>query len=290
MDRALSIKAWIICLVLLLLAGTFPLACSAQVHFVYRFDHRPPATIFAEGFKPRGNNLDLTSHVMFWTLESGFVASSSDYGSVLLTTEARFSLPAVEMPGYIYVVAADDNFYDVSLSLQHFLLVQRAVGIDEEHRELERAVETALTTYLHQYEFVARSIPNDRILAAIEVRGIRQPDGSIRVQEGERVENRRYSGDRNTATNPNPFPMAWPSLTSSSFSCDLTSEIFEGGSCADVLAVAGPSGVFPPSQFSGCQSHQQSKRSVTTPLCPGLQLVNLSRRMKIVLMSITSSP
>lgn len=281
---------------LLLLVATLCLAFSsvshAEIHFVYRFDLRPPVEIFQNGFQPRGQDMNLLHHVLLDSQGngSGFIATTSDYGSALGFAE-RFLNSEQDSAGYIYRVAVDDSFYDVHHSLRTFLEQGVATGAADRHINLVDRVELAMDEFEDEEEFVAAGggIAPSRISGAIPVRLELQGDGIFRLIQGDFQENQNAPDIPVGSASTEPYPMSWPSDgESSSSSCVDTdsdsgsgSDGAVGANCTgDVYAVAGPGGYIHPLQFPDCHSPQRKKRIEAS--CRSPTLINVSRRMRIL--------
>lgn len=282
-------------LFLALFSLAFSSASHAEVHFVYRFDNRPPAEIFQNGFRPRGQNLDLLQHVLFerdvltenGAAGSGFIATTRSYGVALQLAEVVFG--GVEhSSGYIYRIAVDDSFYDVHHSLVAFLGQGIAAGVTDRYRSLTDRLEDAIHAYEHQEEFATNhAIPPSRISGVIPVRLERPATGSdLQVTQGEFEDNPNAPDAFFASANPNPYPMAWPSGDeTSSSSCEASSSDTDsdgpiGPDCVgDLFAIAGPSGYLDPSQFPDCGSPREKRDQGS---CKALPQVNVSKRMRIL--------
>ncbi|MBO1332570.1 polymorphic toxin-type HINT domain-containing protein [Streptomyces sp. VRA16 Mangrove soil] len=79
------------------LAGATPVLVH-NCNTLYRADTRGPDEIFANGFKPKGDNLDLIQHVLQYRPDSGFVATSRS-----LAAAQRFAKDA-GMEAHIYKI------------------------------------------------------------------------------------------------------------------------------------------------------------------------------------------
>jgi uncharacterized protein RhaS with RHS repeats len=73
--------------------------------FVFRGDDRPPATIFKEGFQPKGTNTDLYEYAL------------SNRPSIYVSTSKSSAVARDFTDGYVYTIRGQSNGIDVNTTL-----------------------------------------------------------------------------------------------------------------------------------------------------------------------------
>lgn len=284
---------------LLALCGAFPSQAWAKIHFVYRFDTRPPSEIFSTGFVPRGNNADLLQHVISsYRDDSAFIGTTSSYEAALRF--ARTQLRGVsDVTGYIYEIAADDSFYEVTSSLEGFLERERAAGIHPDNRFMALTVDMAIAEFRWEHEFVAtRPIAASSIYWGIEVNVMRESHGSVRVEQGSRHDHASPRERPNTFANLDPYPVTWSSGAAPTLACADSNDDAEGPAgvncTGDLYAAADGGDYVHPAMLPWCsspQNRQKEKRSIDTASCSGgVSLINLSKLARANVAIISSKP
>jgi hypothetical protein len=276
----------------------------ARAHVLYRFDTRPPEEIFSSGFVPRGRDTDLIRHTLAWTQESAFIATTLSFEAA--TSFADTYLQAnPDATGYIYRIDADNHFYEVMPSLEHFLERERIAGIDSRFRFMEATLELAIQQFSWQQEFVSVTpIAASSIAWAIPMRRILEDDGSFGVRSGSVRDNMAWIGDQNTIANTRDYPVTWPTGASFSSSpsdsplsaCSEASGAFSlpaGMNCTGDLYAAAEGGaeggdpihlaLLPSCSPSPPQKKKRrKKRSDAIPACYAtLRIVNVSNRVRV---------
>ena len=314
MQRSLSnnyLHLW-----LMALFAVVSMPCLAQPKFVYRVDTRPPEEIFTSGFTTRGTNLDLRrymSNSIFVRSRGpannpGFIATTEYRAAALRISESTMFQRALERV-YIYRIRANNDFYDLNLSVRHLREVSHAAGCAEDAnvctdwlQEVSRGIAFMSESALQSTFVSDRSIPANMI-ASVDVL---EATGVVRIVDHamqqrrlnlaliETIDNHHYI-DADTRANPNPYTAPEPVTSASSSACrppmpptgdDESGSGPAGPSCeGDLVAVAGPSGYMHPGLFPNCPSSSH-KRSLQAPDCtppPTINLSKLRRAMRVLI-------
>jgi len=275
---------------------------------LYRFDTRPFDEIFANGFTAKGDDRNLISHALTWTGRSAFIAATSNFDAVLRV--ASWDMEESRDPdavGYIYGIAASNDFYHVTPSLESFLAQQRALPLDARNQEMEQRLELALTAYWWEREYVSVApIPARSVLFGIQVSAGRDWRGRFSLQWGQfqtHPDEEQHSELTNAHVYGDEHPMGWPSESPPSPSSPLGSP----HSCEDASGVhSGAIGVNCPGDLHGvtdgidhiqlamlpsCHSPVREERDIGLPLCfSNLPLANISKLTRLRAAAGFSSP
>ena len=275
--------------VLIALLALLAAPCLAQPKFVYVFHLSPPGEVFATGFTPRGDQLEIWDYLHGYEAENtGFLAAVESAAAARWIAET-FMSDATFQRGYIYQIRADENFYSLNLSAQH----QRELAMATYGRADTLNQWITEFDWMRQY-ITDRAIPANLIVSATELSRA-GPIPSMSMVVHAPVRNDRYL-DADTRANAAAYDLDRPVLSktrpSTNSSCRPWKDpIFRnkdddegahGLSCeGDVLAVASSEGYMFPRLFPACITSRQ-KRSADLPACPTPPLINLSRRLRII--------
>jgi hypothetical protein len=269
------------------------------VDILYRFDFRSFDEIFANGFTARGDDRNLISHALTWTDRSAFIAATSNFDAVLRV--ASWDMEESEDPqavGYIYGIAASNDFYHVTPSLESFLGQQRALPVSMRNQEMEDRLELSLDAYWWEREYVSVApVPAEAVLFGIRVSAGRDRHGRFQLQWGQ-FQTHPAEGQHSELTNAHVYgdehPMEWPpesppppsSPLGSPHSCEDASGVHSGAigvNCSgDLHGVTDGMDHIQLAMLPACHSPVREKRDTGVPLCFGnLPLVNISRLVRL---------
>ena len=275
--------------------GVFAPALHAQVRYAYLYSEIPPDRMFSAApgekpikpedivLRPQGTHLSLINHVMTPTQPGAFITVTSSDAVALRQAAARLrNRPGVT--GYIYRIRTDQSFYDVRLSLQHFVDQQRAMDLDSRYPGLERALGVLLGMIEHDRLFVTtQPIRSGMVLSATGYRGAYRSDGTFeaRAQADLRNNWRAYQdGGRGPSATTEPYAISWPQDTS------LLAHLW--------VAEGEPDGWVQSALATQCLTQQgqgsshRKRRDAGESGCSTPPLIDLWQRLKIV--AIMSAP
>ncbi|XAG70581.1 hypothetical protein MRM75_06285 [bacterium 19CA06SA08-2] len=193
-----NLKQRIYTFIMLFFTSFSVLAVPASPKYVYRFDTRPPVTIFEQGFRSWGTNNSLLQHVHGASLRresldgSAFVATTSDINIAINLGRilARVHGPTYQF--YVYRIRADQSFYSVPMSLEYCAL--------HDYRYVD-----ARDRFSRQQEYASHGgIRREQVESATRYY---MADG-VPVENG--VEYNPSYQDSTTVANPEPYPDVIP--------------------------------------------------------------------------------
>lgn len=231
-------------------------------NFVFRADFRDPRTIFIEGFKSIGQNVNLLEHVQGTSCSYGpnpstaFVATTSNESFAEKWGADQLWIDSTKGPQvYIYRIRATDRFYSAYDSL-----------LDSYIRKNKQKYKSAADHYKYQQEWLAyNGIPHE-LIVSVKVMGKAEP-GKLKLINIE--QNPRY---QTIPSHGNPQPFHDPSKSASDKVSLLVSKLPYLGKCfgsrpgrkSDELYpnVNATPGVFPSKQFGFEASSTAEKATV----------------------------
>lgn len=163
--------------------------------FVYRADFRDPNTIFSDGFKPHGNNVDLKQHVTGASCNnrpganSAFVATTENQNFAINWGRDRAGANSLRKY-YVYTIRATGNCYSCIASLREAL-----------NRTGDQDYAALIDHYQYQEEWLAL---NGTTFNEVQKVDVYEWNGSVFANTG--TSNNPSYIDLNTQGNPNPFP------------------------------------------------------------------------------------
>lgn len=206
-----KVKFSIYTFVMLFFTSLPVLAVPAPIKYVYRFDIRPPAVIFEQGFRSWGTNNSLLQHVLGVSLRregqdgSAFVATTSDINIAINLGRLLSRVHGPTYQFYVYRIRADQSFYSVPMSLEYCAL--------HDHHYID-----ARDRFSRQQEYASHgSINSEQVESATRYY---MADG-VPVEDG--VERNPAYQDSTTVANSEPYPDVIPynsaSRYTSAFEC-----------------------------------------------------------------------
>ena len=200
------------CLIGLIMSST----SHADVNEIYIYSELSPNRVIGRDreLRPEGSHHSLINHMMTPDHPGAFIVASASEQEARRVAAARLRGRPGGF-GYIYRVRADESFYDVRLSFQHFLDQQRTLDIDGRYPGLEAALQVMINRLGNQPVYAATaSIGRQSIISSNRVRGQDQPGAGFMVMGDGVRDNPRYRSGPVTSVNPRPYAMSWPQDTS----------------------------------------------------------------------------
>lgn len=190
------------------------LSSTAHGHVteVYIYSEVPPERILMSNreLHPEGSHNSLINHMMTPEHPGAFIVASASDPDAREVAAARLR-GRPDAVGYIYRVRADESFYDVRLSFQHFLNQQGTLDIDNRYPGLEAALQVMINRLGNQPVYVATApIERSSIISTNRVRiQHTQGFGSHLIGDGAR-NNANVRRGPATSVNARPYPVSWP--------------------------------------------------------------------------------
>lgn len=173
--------------------------------FVYRFDYRPPETIFRKGFQPKNLNhvpgVCLYSHIE--KLTENYVSFTHSYESLPRIINYLYGGNKENRPhnlvGYIYKVQGNEDFINMNASLRYHL--DNGSCSDNERKKLY----TVLDEYGWQNEITAiQSVEADRIEWAQHFE-LQLSDSEPKIHILRKIQNENFQFQRGEKSRPYVF-------------------------------------------------------------------------------------